>query len=121
MLEQVLAARRLLVVEDEYLIATELIKELEEAGAVIFGPVSDVERAMEIVDSDFPLDGAILDINLRGELVYPVAARLVERDVPMVFVTGYECKTLPEPFANAPCLTKPFDERELIKVVAQFR
>ncbi len=117
MADNPLEGRRLLVVEDEYLIASELITALENARAIVYGPVSDLERAMEIA-AEFPLDGAILDINLHGEMVYPAAAILAEKRVPLVFVTGYECHSLPEPFVTAPCLTKPIEERELTKLLA---
>jgi CheY-like chemotaxis protein len=111
-----LEGRRLLIVEDEYLVASELMSALEEAGAKVFGPVSDVERAVEIVEgSDFKLDCVILDINLRGEKVYPAAALLADQGIPFVFVTGYKRSSLPEAFADAPCLTKPVDEQDLIR------
>lgn len=59
--------RRILLIEDENLIATDLVTALENAGAVVFGPVSDLERAMEIVGGRFLLDGAVLDVKLHGE------------------------------------------------------
>ncbi|MBW9091941.1 response regulator [Rhizobium wenxiniae] len=114
MSDRALEGRRILLIEDEYLVATDLVTALENAGAVVFGPVSDLERAMDIVGSRFALDGAVLDINLDGEMVYPAAAVLSEHSVPIVFVTGYECRSLPEPFARNPCLAKPFNERDLI-------
>ena len=118
MSDRALDGRRILVIEDEYLIATDLIVSLEKAGAIVLGPVSDLERAMEIAGSSLSLDGAVLDINLQGELVYPAAASLSKQAVPLVFVTGYERSSLPEPFVKQPCITKPFDERELIDVLA---
>jgi len=116
--EHPLAGRRFLVVEDEYMIASDLIASLEQAGAAVFGPVSDLERAMEIVGANFPLDGAVLDINLHGKMVYPAARLLSEKGVPIVFVTGYECHSIPSSFAEAPCLNKPIDERDLINLLA---
>jgi CheY-like chemotaxis protein len=114
-----LEGRRLLIVEDEYLVASELMSALEGAGARVFGPVSDVERAVEIVEgSAFKLDCAILDINLRGEMVYPAAALLAEQSIPFVFVTGYERSSLPKEFSDAPCFTKPVDEQDLIRQLA---
>lgn len=114
MSDRALEGRRILLIEDEYLIATDLVTALENAGAVVFGPVSDLERAMEIVGGRFLLDGAVLDVNLHGEMVYPAAKVLSGYSVPILSVTGYECRSLPEPFTSNPCLAKPFNERDLI-------
>ncbi|MGN7295405.1 response regulator [Rhizobium sp. SAFR-030] len=109
---------RLLVVEDEYLVASSLLKALEKDGATVFGPVSDVERALEVVEaSTFGFDAAILDVNLDGEMVYPVAATLSEQGIPFVFVTGYDLRVMPHDLAAAPCLMKPCDESELIRLL----
>lgn len=116
--DQALYGRRILIVEDEYLIAVDLETALQDAGATVFGPVSDIERALEIATASFPLDGAVLDINLQGEMVFPAAAKLAEQNIPLVFVTGYEGRRIPEDFSNAPCLTKPFDNRALIENLA---
>ena len=113
-----LSGRRILLLEDEYFIASEVITALENAGAVVLGPVSDLERAMEVASTDFALDGAVLDINLHGEMVYPAAKLLLDHAIPVVFVTGYDCRSLPAPFTEAPCLGKPFDERCLVEVLA---
>ncbi len=122
MQEHGLEGLRLLVVEDEYLIASDLLMALENAGARVFGPVSDVERAMEVVgESGIDLDAAILDINLGGELVYPAARILRERGMPFLFVTGYTFSSLPREFAAAPCLAKPVDETQLIALVSGLR
>lgn len=108
-----LEGRRLLVVEDEYLIASDLMAALEKARATVYGPVSDLDRAIEIAES-FPLDAAILDINLHGKMVFPAADVLKQRSIPFVFVTGYGSHLLPQTFQAAPCMTKPFDERDLL-------
>jgi CheY-like chemotaxis protein len=84
-----LHGRRLLVVEDEYLVAADLTESLEEMGAQVVGPVGSVEAALEKVRTDgHRLDGAVLDVNLRGERVYPVAEALAAHGVPFVFTTG---------------------------------
>ena len=118
MLERPLERRRFLVVEDEYLIAAELLASLEDAGATVFGPVSDLDRALEIATANFPIDGAVLDINLQSKMVYPAAEKLADQKIPLVFVTGYECRSIPSQFAGYPCLTKPINERELIQLLA---
>lgn len=116
---KVLGGRRYLIVEDEYLIASSVISALEAAGARVFGPVSDIERALEVVGvSGLAIDGAVLDVNLHGEMVYPAAAVLTEQNVPFIFVTGYEGSSIPPQFAHAPCLTKPCDHDQLISLLA---
>lgn len=85
-----LSGRRILLVEDEYVLA-EIIEEwLCQAGAEVVGPVPNVEQALKLIDTEVGgLDGAVLDMNLgRGETVYPVADRLNELGVPYLFATG---------------------------------
>lgn len=114
---RLLEGKRFLIVEDEYLIAAELFSLLENAGATPFGPVADLERALEISAANFPLDAAILDINLQNEMVFPAAAKLAMQNIPIIFVTGYDCRSLPDAFNDAPCLTKPFEERKLLETL----
>jgi len=111
-----LVGRRLLVVEDEYMIATDLARSLEGLGVEVIGPVGSVEDALELVESDGDrLDGAVLDINLRGERVYPVADALVARGVPFVFTTGYDALVIPDAHAGAPRCEKPVDKMQLLR------
>ncbi|MDP9840634.1 CheY-like chemotaxis protein [Neorhizobium huautlense] len=112
-----LAGTSLLIVEDEYLIASNLMTSLEAAGARVFGPVSSVDQALEIIRGSALINGAILDINLQNEMAYPVAELSQTRQIPFVFVTGYECSSMPKEFSDMPCLTKPVDERELIALL----
>lgn len=105
--ERSLRNRRILVVEDEFMLADELQRELTRAGAVVLGPVPTVEMALGLLAREADLDGAVLDVNLGGELVYPVADALAGRKVPFVFVTGYDAQVLPPCFAHAPRCEKP--------------
>ena len=82
-----LVDRRVLVVEDEYLIAMEMAHCLRATGAEIVGPVANAQQALALIEAG-PLDAAVLDVNLRGETVYVVADRLCERRVPYLFATG---------------------------------
>src|SRR3954469_1292839 len=110
-----LSGRYVLVVEDEYLVATDLASVLEEFGVNVIGPASSVEEALELVEAHGEkLDGAVLDVNLREVRVYPVAQALAERGVPYVFTTGYEASAIPEPHASAPRYEKPVDQTVLI-------
>lgn len=106
-----LNGRRILVVEDEFLLADELQHELEDAGAEVIGPAATVASALNMLQATDGLDGALLDMNLgmAGEKVYPVADALAARGVPFVFVTGYDGHTLDERYAHVPRCVKPVD------------
>jgi DNA-binding LytR/AlgR family response regulator len=108
--------RRLLIVEDDYLIAADLASSLEELGAEVIGPAGTVEDALELVQrSGETLDGAVLDINLREQRVYPVATALARHGVPFVFVTGYDTVAIPQAYASAPRCEKPVDKMQLMR------
>jgi len=116
---EALSGRTYLVVEDEYLVASDMLTMLESAGAKVFGPISDVQQAMEVLsEPSLELDAAVLDINLHGEMVYPAAALLVLRGTPFIFVTGYDCASMPKEFADAPCLSKPTAEADLVEALS---
>ncbi|MCP1548753.1 MULTISPECIES: response regulator [Methylorubrum] len=102
-----LLGRRVLIVEDDYFWADELRQGLQKAGAVVHGPVASVEAALQILDSEAALDGAILDLDLRGERAYVVADRLIARGASFVFVTGYDAGALPDRYAAIPRFEKP--------------
>jgi CheY-like chemotaxis protein len=111
-----LKGRRLLVVEDEYLVAADLAASLESLGAEIIGPAASVEEALSFLEKDgVPLDGALLDINLRNERVYPVADVLTARGIPFVFTTGYDAVAIPSAYAQAPRCEKPVDRTQLVR------
>ena len=99
--------RRILVVEDEYLLADELASELTDEGAVVLGPVSNVQDALAMIAEEATLDGAILDVNLGGEEVFPVADILIDREVPLILTTGYDPGVLPQRYAHLPWCEKP--------------
>jgi len=108
-----LRARRVMVVEDEALVALVLADQLAELGLSVVGPCSTVAEAKAVADKgDF--EAAILDVNLGGELVYPVADLLTSRGIPFVFVTGYGRESIDRRFAGTPVLEKPV-ERELLE------
>ena len=97
--QEALTGKRVLVVEDDYFIAKGLARSLKAVGANVLGPVATVADALALIEAG-PLDGAVLDINLRGDFVFPVADVLTERDVPFIFATGYGSKAIPERYAS---------------------
>jgi PAS domain S-box-containing protein len=106
------AGRRILVVEDEALIAIEMKETLTALGFAVVGPVSTIPQAMAAL-RDAALDGAILDLNLGGQLTYPVADRLAALRIPFIFVTGYRSDTIDGAYADVAVLEKPIDARRL--------
>ncbi len=115
---EALSGRRILVVEDEPLLALQLVMQLEDAGAEVFGPAASPEGAMEII-ARAQLDGALLDGNLRGRPVDGVAAALADRGVPFVFISGYGRESLTRGFNSAPLLSKPFSIEDLLSAAAR--
>ncbi|WP_454280655.1 response regulator [Sphingomonas sp. Marseille-Q8236] len=111
MSDRTLAECRVLIVEDEYMLADDLKMELEEAGAVILGPIGTLEDAIAAIENEEVIDGAILDVNLRGEMVFPVADLLLERDVPFIFTTGYDASAIPPRFSQITRCEKPVNIR----------
>lgn len=104
--------KRVLVAEDNYLIANELAEHLEAANAVVLGPCASLADAnLQALHSDL----AVLDVDLRGEMVFPLADRLKALDVPFVFFTGYDRILLPPRFANVDCITKPLPALDAVK------
>lgn len=111
---------RVLVVEDDMLIALHIEGTLQALGCVVIGPVGKLDTAMRMADDD-GFDAAILDINVRGKQVYPVAERLRARGIPFALASGYSDWALPEAYRNQPRLTKPFTQRELEEQVLLLR
>jgi CheY-like chemotaxis protein len=104
---EVLAGRRILVVEDQYAIALDLCESLDREGASVVGPAASVEDALQMLEASGPPDAAVLDIQLRGGSVYPVADRLQELGVPYLFTTACELDEIPERYRRAPRFDKP--------------
>lgn len=102
----------MLIVEDNYLIAMELKSMLERLGCSIVGPFSGVEGALAAVDDETP-DGAVLDVEIAGESVWPVAERLEERGVPFLFATGRTAVEVPPRFRERLLLLKPVNRAAL--------
>jgi two-component sensor histidine kinase/CheY-like chemotaxis protein len=103
-----LAGNHILVVEDEALVAMALRETLNELGYSVLGPFSRMSEAMLALRSS-RVDAAVLDVNLGGEMVYPLADVLAADQVPFIFVTGYGADEIERRFANVPVLQKPIE------------
>ena len=110
--------RRIFVVEDEFLIRMLLEDMLTDLGYDLVGVAGRVDEAAKMAESkDFDL--AILDVNLDGQDVYPVADLIGKRGLPFMFVTGYGGRGLPDNYRHRPTLQKPFQLDELKRILAQ--
>jgi CheY-like chemotaxis protein len=109
---------KVLVVEDEFLVALLIEEMLESAGCVVIGPIARVPEALDAVDHD-ACDAAVLDINLAGERVDPVADALSNRNVPFMFVTGYGVNGVPGDYLDRPHICKPFKMAELLGTISR--
>lgn len=114
-----LQGRRVLIVEDEMLVAMELESLLAQEGYSVLGPTPSIARALAVLDQERP-DAALLDVNLNGEPAIAVAARLSEQGVPFVLITGYgEAQSREPELRNAPRVDKPVNQQELLRVLAR--
>ena len=107
---------RILVVEDEALVALQLEDMLTELGCAVVGPASRVRQALQLLNEQ-QVAAAVLDLNIAGELVYPVADELATRCLPYIFATGYDASGLAEPYRSRFVLQKPFSRRELLQAM----
>lgn len=114
---RLLEGLRVLIVEDNLLLAEVTRILLEDSGCEVVGPAGWLQRGLQLAE-DEPLDGAILDINLHGEMSFAIAEALCARGVPFVFVTGYEDRSIvPLAFRSAPRLDKPVVDQQLIEAM----
>jgi CheY-like chemotaxis protein len=111
---------RLLVVEDDSLIALELCADLSALGGEIVGPAATVAEAMKLIADWTQLDAAVLDVNLAGHSVYPVAELLEARGVPFVFCSGYQQLDDHARYVDWPLVRKPVSVRLLDRELRQF-
>ena len=100
--------RRILLVEDEVIVGIMMKDALSDLGFAVVGPIPDMARALAAAKEDH-LSGGILDVNVGGEPIYPVAAALALRNIPFVFVTGYSADGIDSQYAHIPALEKPIE------------
>lgn len=118
-----LGGKRVLVAEDEYNIAMFLVEYLQMKGVEVVGPAGNLKALHALLDAQQneraqQIDGALLDINLGGELVYPLADRLIDLNIPFVLTSGYD-DSVPERYASAPRCSKPYRLEALANVLEQ--
>jgi DNA-binding response OmpR family regulator len=111
-------ARRILVVEDEYFLADDLVRALARGGLQVVGPVATLGGAERLLE-DEPIDCAILDINLRGEMAFPIADRLDAVGIPYLFATGYSRVSIPDRFSGVGHVEKPFDAEHVVAMLSE--
>ncbi len=116
-LDDHLVDRRILILEDEWLIALDLQDLLQRWRCSVIGPVATTAAALELIE-DMPPDAAILDVQLSGETSEPVAQVLRERGTPFLLLTAYQRHHLAGVLREAPVLRKPVDETELRTLLA---
>lgn len=119
MTDTCLKDRQILVIEDEYLLAVELCMELTAAEAVVIGPIAGLAKALDVIAGTKDIHAALLDVNLGGEMVFPAAEQLQARNIPMIFVTGYDSAMIPARFRNSPCCEKPLAVRQVIETLGK--
>jgi DNA-binding response OmpR family regulator len=113
-----IAGKRVLVVEDEMLVALMVEDMLADAGCIVIGPFARVSDALAAIKGE-ALDFALLDVNVAGEKVFSVARALEKRGVPFLFVTGYGQAALPPDRPDWEAVVKPFVPKQLAERVAQ--
>ena len=114
-----LANHRVLVVEDEYLIAEEIAAALAGVEAEVIGPVRGVEDALGLLEANSRVDAALLDVNLRGRMVWPLVDALLARGVPLVLATGYDASMIPPDYAGLPRCQKPVSTQDIVRALAR--
>jgi CheY-like chemotaxis protein len=113
-----LPGNRILLVEDEGLVAMMMMEMLTDLGFAVVGPFGNIADATAALSHEH-IDAAILDVNLANELAYPLADTLNARGVPIVFVTGYGAETIDAGYSNVPILQKPVERRMLKDVLTR--
>lgn len=112
-----LSGQRVLIVEDEYFAAEALTAAVRAGGGEVVGPVASVDDALNVLEGGGPVDAAILDVNLAGDKVFPVAHALRRHGVPIVFVTGYDDWIIPQEYDDVPVFRKPADPDNVVRLL----
>ena len=109
--------KRILVVEDEFLVAEDLNFALKKSGARVLGPVGMIADGLKLLDDSPDVEGAVIDVNLGGAMAYPIAEKLLDRNIPFIFTTAYDVEDLPERFSNVSLCQKPTTMLKIIRTL----
>lgn len=109
----------ILVIEDDYIVALDLCAHLESLGFHVIGPAGKMETGLTLARTAALIDGALLDVNISGQMVFPVADALIERNIPITFLTAYDPSMLPKEYRHIPRVAKPMDTAELSRAIRQ--
>jgi CheY-like chemotaxis protein len=110
-----ISGNRVMIVEDEALVAMVVTESLTTLGCSVVGPFSRCSEAIMAIEAD-EVDAAILDVNLDGEMVYPLADMLTDRGLPFIFVTGYGAESIDRRFRHIPVIQKPVERHVLQRI-----
>lgn len=114
--EHIIGKIRVLVVEDEYYLAADLVAALQQEGADVIGPANDPDTARRLIN-DLRPDCAIIDLNLSGTLGFDVAAALDAAAIPYIILSGYDRSALPLQDNTAPYVAKPADAAAVVRMI----
>jgi DNA-binding response OmpR family regulator len=113
-----LAGRSVLIVEDDIILATDLAAFLKDAGCKVILPTTSVSSAISAI-AHYVFDAAILDVNIRNEWVFPVGHALDKAAIPVLFLTAYARQSIPAEYRDRPFIQKPYAARELRQALIQ--
>jgi CheY-like chemotaxis protein len=114
-----IAGKRILLLEDEAILGLEISEILSSAGAHVIGPFGSLTEGTRAARRE-SIDVAVLDMNLNGQMVYPVAEELQQRKIPVLFLTGYDVPDMPKSLHKVPHVLKPVDPAQLLRLIAEF-
>ena len=112
-----LAWRRIMIVEDEFFVADDIARALNNLGAHVLGPVGELHDALELLAREAAVDAAVVDVNLRTQMAFPLTKELRARAIPFIFASGYDRGTLPDEYRDATMLEKPIDPAAVINAL----
>lgn len=114
--ESILSGKEILVIEDEWLVASDVKATLEAIGSKVIGPVGSIESAEEAISTEI-IRVALVDLNLGGVKAFGLAKELLRKGIPVVVATGYDERVLDGELKNVPVLSKPYSEQALISTL----
>ncbi len=114
-----LGGKRILIVEDDYILAMSMSQAIQEYGGHVVGPVPSIEAALRFIEEEGQPDAAVLDIRLGEDTSFPLAAALREKGVPLFFVTGFDDWFLPQELDDVPVYQKPTDPENVVRLLME--